>query len=382
MNIFNKIKKILKECFVPTQENHFEPLIVKDKILFALILLFLLTKVLFSFQILRFQRTSLFAELNAIRIIELTNQIRAQYGLPPVKENPVLDKAAQLKAYDMATNKYFAHFSPTGISPWYWFQQAGYKYHYAGENLAMNFIDSEEVVKAWFNSPSHRENLLNKNYTDIGIAILPGDPQINGLNKPIVVQLFGSPSNKAATNTKTTSTTLNTTNTTLPSQAVLGEEEKPTEIKPTTTIKTPTTTKPNSVTSAIKTTTTIKTQAPTTINPSPTVNNQIAFINPETSSPENLENNSLKTETLNPNNIQLVKELNDERNSINNINRILALIIIALGIFVLIGTISSYKNININFSDVILRIFILIFIGASFLAFKLEAFIGNLLIAS
>src|SRR6185436_7850636 len=100
-----------------------------------------------------------------------------------------LNKAAMAKAQDMVKNGYFAHESPQGISPWYWFKQAGYVYKYAGENLAVGFVDSKTVYDAWFNSPSHKANLLNKNYTQVGTAIVSG---FDG-NSIVVVQEFGRP---------------------------------------------------------------------------------------------------------------------------------------------------------------------------------------------
>lgn len=362
MQIINKILNSIKNCFLPTPQNHFEPWLLKDKIILAFILLFLLTKVLFSFQVLVLQQSSLFAELNTQKIIELTNQLRAEYGLPPVKENNILDKAAQLKAQDMATNNYFAHFSPSGISPWYWFQQAGYKYHYAGENLAMNFIDSEEVVKAWFNSPSHRENLLNKNYTEIGIAIMPGNSQINGLNRPIVVQLFGSPSTRVTPPINNQFLNNQTPSTTLPQQLVLGEEAKLNDNnlpKPTTTTKLVTTTTKYSqeITSNVSSSTIT---SPTTILTS--------------SSITLIESNEKELSSS-------VLNIKDTRTRINNINKIIALLIIILGFSVIMSTIlSSYKNTGINYPDIILRGFIVIVIGASFLAFRLESFIGHILV--
>jgi len=66
-----------------------------------LILLFVLAKVLVSFELILIQQSQLFAELNAQKIIALTNEVRQQYGLPPLKENPLLDQAAQAKAQDM-----------------------------------------------------------------------------------------------------------------------------------------------------------------------------------------------------------------------------------------------------------------------------------------
>jgi cytochrome c oxidase subunit IV len=91
----------------------------------------------------------------------------------------------------MLANGYFAHSSPTGITPWYWFKNVGYSYKAAGENLAVGFIDSKEVVDAWIDSPSHRANLFSSNFQEIGIAVLTGE--FNGQETTLVVQSFGSP---------------------------------------------------------------------------------------------------------------------------------------------------------------------------------------------
>jgi hypothetical protein len=91
----------------------------------------------------------------------------------------------------MAKNGYFAHFAPDGTSPWHWFDEAGYVYTHAGENLAIHFTDSNEVVDAWMNSPKHRENIVNGVYTEIGVGTAKG--KFEGYDTVYVVQLFGTP---------------------------------------------------------------------------------------------------------------------------------------------------------------------------------------------
>ena len=71
----------------------------------------------------------------------------------------------------MAQKGYFAHVSPEGLTPWYWLGEVGYTFSHAGENLAVNFAEPEEVVDAWMNSLAHRTNILNGNFQEIGIAI-------------------------------------------------------------------------------------------------------------------------------------------------------------------------------------------------------------------
>lgn len=125
-----------------------------------------------------------------------TNEQRVKDSLPALTRNALLDQAAELKAEDMIANGYFAHFSPTGVSPWYWIQQTGYQYSSAGENLAIDFFDSKDVVNAWMNSPTHRANILKQKYTEIGIAVKEG--QFNGAKRIFVVQFFGTPKDVAA----------------------------------------------------------------------------------------------------------------------------------------------------------------------------------------
>lgn len=124
-------------------------------------------------------------------LVKLTNQERVVANVAELTVSPILEKAAQMKADDMAAKGYFAHNTPDGKLPWYWFEQAGYKYKYAGENLAVNFQDSEEVQTAWVNSRGHFLNIINPKYTEIGIATSTGI--YKGREAVFVVQMFGTP---------------------------------------------------------------------------------------------------------------------------------------------------------------------------------------------
>lgn len=133
-------------------------------------------------------------------VVKLTNDERADLAEPPLTRSAVLDEAARMKAEHMAKNQYFAHYAPDGTSPWYWFKQVGYTYAHAGENLAIHFSDSSEVVEAWMNSPKHRENIVSGKYTEIGVGTAKGTYE--GYDTVYVVQLFGAPA--AAPVVKTT----------------------------------------------------------------------------------------------------------------------------------------------------------------------------------
>ena len=139
-------------------------------------------------------RASVFDSLSAIYasvLVGLTNQNRVAADLSELNVNPLLEKAAQMKADDMAARGYFSHNTPEGKTPWYWLEQAGYQYKYAGENLAVNFRNSEDVQTAWLNSRGHFLNIINPKYTEIGIATSTGI--YKGRETIFVVQMFGTP---------------------------------------------------------------------------------------------------------------------------------------------------------------------------------------------
>lgn len=125
-------------------------------------------------------------------LIALTNQARNQFDQPPLTPNTLLMSAAQQKAEDMVSKRYFAHFSPENVSPWDFFKQVGYTYQVAGENLAITNEDETAVMQGWLNSPTHKENVLGSKYRDIGIGIASyGDYQGNK-NTIVIVALYGT----------------------------------------------------------------------------------------------------------------------------------------------------------------------------------------------
>lgn len=136
--------------------------------------------------------------INSEDIIRLTNAERQKRGLPLLREDTRLDHAATAKAENMYAENYWAHFSPSGKDPWGFINSAGYHFSVAGENLAKNFYTADDVVQAWMNSPTHRDNLLNSKYVDIGIAVAEGE--LNGQKTILIVQEFGREEGYVATN--------------------------------------------------------------------------------------------------------------------------------------------------------------------------------------
>lgn len=124
-------------------------------------------------------------------VITLTNTERVASAQLPLRRNELLDAAATRKAEHMARHGYFAHYAPDGTTPWEFFDQVGYVYAHAGENLAVHFNDSAAVVAAWMDSPAHRENIINQQFTEIGVGTARG--RYLGYDTVFVVQLFGTP---------------------------------------------------------------------------------------------------------------------------------------------------------------------------------------------
>lgn len=119
-----------------------------------------------------------------------TNNKRVAAGTSPLVLNNQLSAAATAKGADMFANQYWAHTSPGGRDPWSFIIGAGYNYLFAGENLARDFGDSKSVVEAWMNSSTHRENLLNNRYKEIGFAVVNG--KYGNHETTLVVQMFGT----------------------------------------------------------------------------------------------------------------------------------------------------------------------------------------------
>ena len=103
-------------------------------------------------------------------VIRLVNEIRAKNSLGTLKEDWELSRVARYKSEDMKNNNYFSHTSPTYGSPFDMMKKFGISYRGAAENIAKGQKTPQEVVNAWMNSSGHRANILNKNYTHIGVG--------------------------------------------------------------------------------------------------------------------------------------------------------------------------------------------------------------------
>lgn len=181
-----------KKYFIPHPGNDHKPHILRPHTIAFVFIVMLVAEssfILGSTYVM--PRVRLLGIIEANALVDETNQQRATNGFGALQENALLDQAAQDKANDMAANSYFAHTSPSGVTPWNWFEKVGYQFSYAGENLAVDFSNSQDVTNAWMNSPEHRANILNNNFTQIGMATAQGT--LDGHSATFVVEEFGTP---------------------------------------------------------------------------------------------------------------------------------------------------------------------------------------------
>lgn len=177
--------------FIPRESNNHRAKILHHQSILVVIALLLSLQLTFSLVRQQFpQVLGVSSSISAGELLSLTNLKRQEQGLSTLVFNDQLNVAAALKASDMFAKGYWAHNAPDGTTPWYFIKKAGYSYTFAGENLARGFDKSMDVIAAWIASPSHRENMYSKNYTDIGFAIADG--KLLGEQTTLVVEMFGS----------------------------------------------------------------------------------------------------------------------------------------------------------------------------------------------
>lgn len=182
----------LKHFFIPHHGNAYRPRALNKGPLLILLGTVLVTEALFiGILAARESGNTFLAAVLASEIVTLTNSKRGEAGQSGLQHNALLTVSAQAKAEDMAKKGYFSHTSPGGEEPWSWIAAAGYDYAYAGENLAVRFVDSRDVVEAWMASPTHRDNIVKPEYQEIGVGVAHG--MYKGRQAAFVVQHFGTP---------------------------------------------------------------------------------------------------------------------------------------------------------------------------------------------
>lgn len=132
--------------------------------------------------------------LSQTNLLLATNQQRSLNKTSSLSISQSLSEAAQAKAQDMVDRDYWSHKTPDGKEPWSFINATDYKYIQAGENLAYGFKNSEATVQGWMNSTSHRENILNPDFTQAGFGYANATNFQNNGTETVVVAFYGRPS--------------------------------------------------------------------------------------------------------------------------------------------------------------------------------------------
>jgi uncharacterized protein YkwD len=196
MPIQTRVKHHAKKVLVPHRENQYRPHLIRAHGIIAVLVVALVAQATYSF--VSTGQFSVLGHTSDVQTVELladTNTEREEAGLSSLQLNDKLSQAAYMKAQNMFKEQYWAHDSPSGVKPWKWFGDVSYSYSYAGENLAKNYPTAEATVDAWMKSATHRENVLNKEYMDVGFAVVDGE--LKGENTTLVVALYGAPATAA-----------------------------------------------------------------------------------------------------------------------------------------------------------------------------------------
>ncbi len=177
---------MIKHYFIASEKNNYTPKLLNKTALVIYIIVILLFNLLLG----KLGVFNLSANITIEQLVQEHNEERIRNGLSPLKLNSMLNESASRKAEVMLNTNCWSHYCPPGQEPWIYFKRAGYNYQYAGENLAEGFKNVDSVISAWMNSETHRENVLNPHFTEIGFGFATGNYQGKSNNLIIAVH-FG-----------------------------------------------------------------------------------------------------------------------------------------------------------------------------------------------
>lgn len=139
-------------------------------------------------------------DISIATLLSETNEERQNQSKSRLSLNSSLTAAAQAKANDMTKRNYWSHATPDGKDPWVFVQAAGYAYQKAGENLAYGFESSQDTVAGWMNSASHRQNLLDASYQEVGFGFANAKDFNKSGPETVVVAMYGRPVSSQSVN--------------------------------------------------------------------------------------------------------------------------------------------------------------------------------------
>ncbi len=140
-------------------------------------------------------------DMSSSGLLEATNAERTENGRSKLSLNSKLSSAAQSKANDMVKRDYWSHNTPDGKEPWVFISTAGYDYQKAGENLAYGFLTSSSTVSGWMSSASHKANMLDSTFTEVGFGYANSSNFNDDGKQTVVVAMYAKPQVLSVSNT-------------------------------------------------------------------------------------------------------------------------------------------------------------------------------------
>jgi len=126
-------------------------------------------------------------------VLAATNAERRRMRVPALSANHLLDRAAQAHAEDMLARSFFEHRNPDGRTVRQRADAQGYTWMGIGENLAEGQPTVDEAMAGWMKSPEHRHNILDRDFTELGVGLAYGKDRKSGRYRVLWVQVFGTP---------------------------------------------------------------------------------------------------------------------------------------------------------------------------------------------
>ena len=218
----------MRRLLLPNSRNNYTPFLLHRSAL----VIYVLVIFLFNIIVGQLQISTVQAAVDAPTLYSLHNSNRASNGLTALTVNSQLVTSATNKASAMLESDCWDHYCPPGTSPWSFILNTGYEYVFAGENLGEGFSNNSTLMNAWMNSATHRANIMNGNFTEIGIGFAYGSYQGNANNTVVVVH-FGSRQKTSPTATPKPVAQISTNNGSTPTTRVPAPTSIP-QVQPTT----------------------------------------------------------------------------------------------------------------------------------------------------
>lgn len=156
-----------------------------------LLLVFMILTILSPWQFIKNKQVLGYAtDITTNGLLTETNSQRLKMSVGALTNSTKLNEAAQTKAQDMVNRNYWSHQTPEQEEPWTFITSTGYTFQKAGENLAYGFNNNGQVIAGWMNSTTHKMNMLDKEFDEVGFGVANATNFTNNGKTTVVVAMY------------------------------------------------------------------------------------------------------------------------------------------------------------------------------------------------